>query len=102
MELGVLLLPALLDDVALDLPFAPVAADRADGAPIRPELPAPEMLLDRGHPAEDFPGSKALDDPEKLRWAVRRDRLHQNVHMVPICPNLEEDDVMPVGDLQGL
>lgn len=25
-ELGVLLLPALLDDVALDLPFAPVAA----------------------------------------------------------------------------
>jgi hypothetical protein len=60
MELGVLLLPALLDDVALDLPFAPVAADRADGAPIRPELPAPEMLLDRGHPAEDLPGRVRL------------------------------------------
>jgi hypothetical protein len=59
-ELGVLLLPALLDDVALDLPFAPVAADRTDGAPIRPELPAPETLLDRGHPAEDLAGRVRL------------------------------------------
>ena len=99
-ELGVLLLPALLDDVALDLPFAPVAADRADVEPIRPELPAPEILLDRGHPAEDLPGSEALDYPDQLRRAVRRDRLHQEVHMVPICPNLQEDDFIPVGDLQ--
>src|SRR5574337_909154 len=51
----------LLDDVAVDLSFAAVGADRADGAPIRPEFPAPEILLDRGHPADELQGSEVLD-----------------------------------------
>lgn len=101
MKLSVLLLPALLADVALDLSFAPVAADCADVEPIRPELPTPEIFLDRGHPTEDLSRSETLDDPNQLRRAVRRNRLHQEVHMVPIRSNLQEDDVIPFGDLQA-
>lgn len=101
MKLSVLLLPALLADVALDLSFAPVAAHRADVEPIRPQLPTPEIFLDRRHPAEDLPSGETLDDPDQLRRAVRRDRLYQEVHMVPIRPNLEEDDIIPISDLQA-
>ena len=38
-----------------------VGADRADGAPIRPARPVLEILLDRGHPADELQGSEALD-----------------------------------------
>lgn len=100
MELGVLLLPALLDDVALNRPFAPVAADRTDVESIRPELSTPEIVLDRGDAAEDLPSRETLDNPDQLRRAVRWDRLHQEVHMIPVCPNLQENDVIPFGDLQ--
>ena len=100
-ELGVLLLPALLDNVALDLPFAPVATDRADVVPVRPELAAPEVLLDRGHPAEDLPGGATLDDPDQLRWAVRRERLHQEVYVVPVRADLQERDLVPGRDLEA-
>lgn len=100
MELSVLLLPTLLDNVALDLSFAPGTADRADVEPIRSEFPAPELLLDGGDPAEDLSGGETLDDPDQLRGAVPRDRLHQEVHVVPIGPNLQEDDVIPFSDLQ--
>jgi len=57
----------------LDLPFAPVGADRADGAPIRPARPAPEILLDRGHPADELPDSEALDTWTSLSaYALRQ------------------------------
>lgn len=101
MELGVLLLPVLLDEIALDLPFAPVAANGTDVAPIRPARPAPEIFFDRGDSAEDLSGRETLDDPDQLRRTVRWDRLHQAVHMIPIYPNLQEADVIPFGDLQA-
>lgn len=65
MKLGVLLLQALLDDVTVDLSFAPVVADRTDGAPIRPACHAPAILLDRGPPADELPGSVALEYPDQ-------------------------------------
>ena len=101
MELGVLLLPSLGSNVPLDLAFAPVAADRADVVPVRPELPAPEGFLDRGHPTEDLAGRQALDPPHHLRRAVWGDRLHEKVHVVPIRPYLEERDLVARRDLQA-
>jgi len=101
MEIGVLMLPPLGDDVSLDLTFAPVTADRADVVPVRPALAAPEVLLHRGDSAEHLAGGQALDHPHDLRRAIRGDRLYEEVRVVPVCPNLEEDDFIPFDDLQA-
>ncbi len=100
MELGVLLLAPLAGDVAPDLAFAAVLADRTEVSAIRPELSTPEVLLDRGDPPEDLSGRETLDDPDELAGAVRRNRLHEEVHVVPVGPDLQERDVVPGGNLQ--
>ena len=100
MELGVLLLASLASDVAPDLAFAAVLADRTEVGAIRPELPTPEVLLDRGDPPEHFAGGETLDDPDELAGAVRWNRLHEEVHVVPVGPDLQKRNVVPGGNLQ--
>ena len=100
MELGVLLLAALASDVAPDLAFATVLADRTEVGPIGPELPTPQELLDGGDPSEDFAGGETLDDPGEFAGAIRRNRLHEEVHMVPVGPDLQKRNVVPSGNLQ--
>jgi len=100
MELGVLLLPPLDCDVAPDFAFATMPANRADVEPVGPELAAPEVLFDRWHPAEHLPGGETLDHPDELRRAVRRDCLHEEVHVIPVRPNLQKRDLVPCGNLQ--
>ncbi len=101
MQLGVLLVPPLGGDVALDLAFAPVPADRADLVPVRPELAPPEVLLHRGDPPEHLARGQALDHTHDLRRAVRGDRLHEEVHVVPVRPDLQERDLVPRRDLEA-
>jgi len=101
MELGILFLPPLRRNVPLDLTLAPVAADRADVVPIRPELPAPQVLLHGRHPAEHLASRQTLDDSDQLGRTVRRDRLHEKVHVIPVRPNLEERNLIPRGNLQA-
>ena len=100
MELGVLLLAPLPGDVASDFPFATVLADRTEVGPIGPELPTPQELLDGGDPPEDFSGGETLDDPDEFAWAVGRNRLHEEVHVVPVGPDLQKRNVVPGGNLQ--
>ncbi len=95
MLLSVLLLPPLGGDLALDLAFASVTADRADVVPVRPELAAPEGLLHRGDAAEHLAGGQALDRAHDLRRAVRGDRLHEEVHVIPVRPDLQKRDLVP-------
>ena len=100
MEPGVLLLAPLASDVAPDLAFAAVLADRTEVGPVGPELPTPEVLLDRGDPPEDLSGGETLDDPDKFAGAVRWNRLHEEVHMVSVGPDLQKRNVIPGGNLQ--
>lgn len=100
MELGVLLLAPLASDVAPDLAFAAVLADRTEVGPVGPELPTPQERLDGGDPPEDFSGGETLDDPGELAGAVRRNRLHEAVHVVPVGPELQKRNVVPGGNLQ--
>jgi len=100
MELGVLLLASLASDVAPDLAFAAVLADRTEVGPVGPELPTPQELLDGGDPPEDFSGGETLDDPGEFAGAVRRNRLHEEVHVVPVGPDLQKRNVVPGGNLQ--
>jgi hypothetical protein len=100
MELGVLLLAPLASDVASDLAFATVLADRTEVGPFGPELPTPQELLDGGDPPEDFSGGESLDDPGEFAGAVGRNRLHEEVHVVPVGPDLQKRNVVPGGNLQ--
>lgn len=101
MELGIPFLPPLRRNVPLDLPLGPVAADRVDVVPIPPELPAPQVLLHGRHTAEHLVSRRTLDDLDQFGRVVRRDRLHEKVHVIPVRPDLEKLDLIPRGDLQA-
>lgn len=100
-HLGVFLLPPLGGDVSLNLPFAPVTANRADGVPVRPALAAPAVRLHRGDPTDHLAGGKALDHPHDLRRTVQGDRLHEDVHVVPVRADLQKGDLVPSRDLEA-
>ncbi len=100
-ETRVLLLRALLPHIAANGLLAAVAAYRVHKEAIRPERPAPKLLLDRRDAAEDLAGSDALDGLHDPRRAERRNRLHQEVDMVAVCANLKEHDLVAGRDLQA-
>lgn len=100
MQLGVLLLPALRRDVPLDLDFTPVETDGADVAPVRPELAAPEVFFHSRHSAEHLASGEALDHPHDLGGALQGNRMHQEVHVVPVCADHEKRDLVARRDLQ--
>ena len=101
MELGVLSLASLMGDVAPDLVFAAMLTDRAEIGPVGPELASPQELLNSGHPAEHFTGGKTLDDLREFTGAVGWDRLHEEVHVVPVGPDLQKGNVVPGGNVQA-
>ena len=101
MELGVLLLAPLVGDVAPDLAFATMLTDRTEIGPVGPELPSPQEFLDGGHPAEHFPGGKTLDDLGESAGAVPWDRLHEEVHVVPVGPDLQKRNIVPGSNFQA-
>jgi len=53
-----------------------------------------------GDSLEHFAGGETLDDPDELARAIGRNRLHEEVHVVPVGPNFEKRDVVPGGNLQ--
>ena len=101
MELGVLPLAPLVGDVAPDLAFATMLTDRAEIGPVGPELTSPQEFLDGGHPTEHLTGGKTLDDLSEFAGAIRWDRLHEEVHVVPVGPDLQKRDVVPGGNVQA-
>src|SRR5262245_41545815 len=88
----------VLDILANDF-FVPVATDRTDEVAFGPECPTPELLLDRRHTGKNFPGGETLDDFHDLRWAIRGHRLHEKMHMVVVCPDLQKGDLVPFGNV---
>ena len=91
----------LILDVLLYHAFIAVLADRADEVAIRPEFPAPQLLLDLGAGAQDFSGRNALDSLHDPLRAVGRHRLHQKMHVVAVRPDLKERDLVTLADLQA-
>ncbi len=59
------------------------------------------MLFDFRATAEDFPRRDALDElHDPLRTGVRN-RLHEEMNMVFVRPNLKERDLVSLGDLKA-
>ena len=74
--------------------------DRADEVPGTPELSAPQLFLDFRASGEDFSGRNAFDDLDEPLRAVERYGLHEKMHMVFICPNLKEGDLVSLANRQ--
>ena len=100
MQLDVFFLSSLRCNVALDFSFASVAADGADVIPVRPEFPAPEVLLDCGYPEENLASRDAFNRPDNLCRAIGRDGLHEEMDMVAICADLDKHEIIPHCNLQ--
>ncbi len=80
--------PALLLDVVTDRPLVAVSTDGAREIAVRPELSTPQLPLDLRAPSEDLPCGQALDDRHQPRHAIGWDRLHQEVHVILVRPDL--------------
>ena len=46
-------------------------------------------------------GGKTLDDLGKFAWAVPWDRLHEEVHVVPVGPDLQKRNIVPGSNVQA-
>lgn len=100
LKLLVLSLFPLILDVLFNHIFVPVLAHRADEVPVRPKLPAPQLLLDLRARREDLPRRDALYQLHYLLRAVHRYRLHQKMHVVFVRPDLQKRNLIPLADFQ--
>ena len=100
MQLLILFFLALLLDIVADGFFGPMSPNRADVRAICPEFAAPQLLLHARHLFEDFARGDAFDDPYDFSWAVGRHRLHKEMYMVVVSPNLDETHFVSLGDFQ--
>ena len=57
---------------------------------IRPELSTPELFLYLGTPPEYFPGSYAFDYRYCPCYAIGGNGLHEKMHMILICTDLQK------------
>ena len=91
----------LLGDVFLDHLLIAMRPHRRDEVAVRPELPAPQILLDLRAGAEDLSSRDALDDLHDLLRTVHRHTLHQKMHMVCVCPDFQELDLVSLFDFSA-
>ncbi len=78
-----------------------VPADGIDPIAVRPEFTAPELVFDFGVLLEDLLGSDRFDrlhDPLGLHG---RYALDQKMHVILVCTDFEEVDLVPLGDLKA-
>ena len=69
-QLLIILLLALLLDIAADCIFASASPNRADVVAIRPKLAAPQLLFNTRYLLENLTRGDALDDLDYLRRTV--------------------------------
>jgi hypothetical protein len=80
--------------------FIPMSAYGGDEIPFRPEFSSPQLLLHARYSLEYLPGCYALDCPHDPRRTVPRHRLEQEMNMVFLNPNLNENNLVPLRNLQ--
>lgn len=68
---------------------------------IRPEFSSPQLLLHLWTSHEYFACCKALDHPDNPCHTLRRHCLHQTMHMILICADLQELHLIPTLQLNA-
>jgi len=100
MELPILVRVSLIRNVPANFCRTTMLSNRADVVAIRPELAAPQLLLHAGHPLEYFACRETFDDAHDLGRAVTRNRLHQEMHVGFVCPDLQKNELVAARNLQ--
>ena len=67
---------------------------------VRPELATPQLLLHVRTPLEHLARDQTLDQRDDSRWAVGRNRLHKEMHMIRIGADLDKLDLVAARNLQ--
>jgi hypothetical protein len=67
---------------------------------VRPEFASPQLFFHLGTAPEYFSCRQALYHRYDLRHAIRRNRLHQEMDMIPIRTNLQKFHLIALLDLQ--
>ena len=80
--------------------FVAVLPDRADEISVCPEFPSPQLFLDFWTCQKDFSRRDALDSLHYLLWTVHWHTLHQEMHMVSVCPYFQKRNLVSFADLQ--
>ena len=100
MQLRIGFFQSLLSNILADDLFTAMPPHGADKIALRPELAAPQLLLDRGHTPKNLSGGETFDYPDQLRWTVRGRRLDQEMDMIVIGTDFQKHDFIPFGNLQ--
>ena len=74
-QLGILFDATLFCPIFTNLRFTALLPNRTDIVTSSPKRPAPQLLFDAGHTAQNFTRGETLDDPDTLRWPVTRNAL---------------------------
>ena len=90
-----LILVALVLHVLSDLAFISVLAHGARKISVGPKLPSPQLLLHLWALLEYRSCRNALDHRHDLCHAIRWHRLHQEMHVILVCTNLQKLYLVP-------
>ncbi len=101
MELLIVFLMALSLHIVTDRGLTPMLPNRTDVVAIASQFASPQLFLDRWDTGEDLTGRDAFDDPYNFGWTIRRNRLDEKMHMIPIRPDFDECHFIPSGDFQA-
>jgi len=99
MELVVFLTLTL--DVPTDHRFVPMFANCTGEISVRPEFPAPQLLLYLRTPTQYLTRRQAFHQRHDLRHAVRWHRLHKKMNVILVCANLQKLYLIAVRYLQA-
>jgi len=91
-------LPLLLDVRGYRI-LATMFADGTGEVSIRPEFSSPKFFLHLWASFEDFSCGEALDRRYHLGYCVCRDGLDEEAHVVLVCTNLQEFQLVSVLNL---
>ena len=100
MELAIVVVLALLLDVVADGFFTFLLSHRSDEVAIRPELAAPQLLLDRRAARKHFARDQALENGHNLGGAVSGHCLNQEMNMVAINADFQKRDLEAQSDVK--
>ena len=101
MEFNIFFLSALFFNVVGHSLFTILSAHRTDVIPVWPELSTPELFFDLGNSLEDLLGGNTLHGLDDVLWKHHWYWLDEEVHMILVCPNLEEMEVIALSDGQA-
>ena len=91
---------ALISDIVTDGGRITILPHRRDEIAVRPKFTVPQLPLDLGTALQHLFGGQTFDQAHNPTHAVRGHRLKQKMHMVAVCANFDEGNIIAQGNVQ--